>query len=93
MATQSTPPPTLDDVMKELTKIRRDMKKEAWVTPATLAISCAVAGLGLTLTEGALSKAQFGWGLVVIGIGYFIYCNCKWSRIDKGQTEEKQKDE
>jgi FtsH-binding integral membrane protein len=75
--------PTLSDVMKELDEIKKSLKaakKRSWMTLAALATSCFIAGTTVTYTAEYLSKAYWwGWGLMGIGLGYFLYIMIRWN--------------
>ena len=85
MSTQATQAPTLDNVMRELTEVRRDLRKarkRSFATPIALGASWFVQGVTLTFTAVYLSTFYWwGLGLMVIGILSVAYFWFKSSRI------------
>ena len=85
MAEQTTQPHTIDDVMKELTEIRHDLRRirrGGFATAIGFFGSFALAGVFLVIQSVYTSYSVFyGCFLFVIGITWAVYYRVKQKRI------------
>lgn len=87
MATQ---PPTLDDVIRKLAEIRRELRRVrrfGFATPIAFFASFALAGVLLLIQAYSNTSLIifYGWFLIVVGlmfIGYYLYRQSKIHLLD-----------
>ena len=68
---------TLGDVMKEI----RSLKKTGWVTPASFGGAIALLGISLQISEAVPSKYVTSWFLIVMGLGFMVWCMYRQNRM------------